>query len=183
MGGCLWESLPYREQKDVLYEDDRYYKVFDPTEAERDLVCHYLWKAVQRSARNASVKRDRGKWLVLYFLYQRLGPDHRASSKAFIADGEAAHGVERIRVALQATSKAGLDAAERFFDAKAAPDEDPTNFFRRKHLYPPHSPAIPERSADTPSFSDFLKSNAATPIRRRYQRSSQALVAALKDQS
>ena len=130
--------VAYREQKDVLYEDDRYYKVFDPTEAERDLVCHYLWKAVQRSARNASVKRDRGsgssstscisEWAGL-----------KACSKAFIADGEAAQGIEKIRVALQATSKAGLDAAERFYDAKAAPDEEPTNFFRRKHLDPPHS--------------------------------------------
>lgn len=180
VGGCLWESLPYREQKDNLYLNTSYYAIFDPSEAERDLVCHYLWKAVQRSAKDASVKRDRGKWLVLYFLHQTLGPELQKHSAVFIADGRATRGVSGLRQALQAVTKTALDAAERFYDAKSAALEEPTNFFRRKHLYPPHSVPFDDRTFDTPSFSDFLRSNAATPIRRRFQQRRKVLITALE---
>ena len=184
VAGCLWETLPYRVQKDALYEDDIYYEIFDPAQAQRDLVCHYLWKAVQRAAKGTAVKRERGKWLLLYHLYTTIGPELLAHAPAFIADGTTPQGIQSIRTPLQAAAKAGLTATEKFYDQKRpSVDEEPSNFFRRTDLHPPHAVKIPSRKKDTPSFSDFLRSADAASSRRRLQQKAKALGAALQKYS
>lgn len=147
VGGCIAESLPYRETKDVLYTNEYYDRVFDlTTPPEQLLMKTYLWRAVQAQhrGRQLPVERKRGQWLVLYSIHKDLQADLRRYSSSIIEDGRHGRKGTSLRSQLNALIVRYADAAEAFFVAmhgkqlqgrKEELPRDATNFFKSPKLH------------------------------------------------
>ena len=170
VGGCLWELLPHRVVKDILYSDDYYDRIFDPAEAERDLLCVYLWKAIRPTleVKSSSLERNRGKWLVLFHLWNKLEGSLKPAADAFIQDQMSTTQTE-LGLALNHLVNATGDAIEAFYRRTVGTGglpEDPTNFFKSHPL------------ADR--FSSFLRSKPGRPLAAAMEDKNRAFLSALR---
>jgi hypothetical protein len=171
VGGALVESLPHRLTKDAMYEDPTFDLIFDEREAERGLLCYYLWKAVRDASKpgRVSAVRAQGKWLVQFLLWRELEDILTKGFRTFVRHGSAARPDADLSAALSdVINRAGL-LVEAFYRSEwrnRGVGNDPVRFFKLAGL----SPAL-----------DAFATGAGAPAKARFERAMQQLGQALSD--
>jgi len=140
VAGCLWETLSHRETKESLYHDKYYASIFDPEQAKRSLVCHYLWKAVdKRLGKSTLTVRAQSRWLALFAIWERYGMGLVRNAPKFISFSSAARQDTTKKNLLDVAIDATGDAVCAFFavhSKKLGLQSEPVRFFKRDNLYP-----------------------------------------------
>jgi hypothetical protein len=165
--------LPYRVVKDVLYGEPYYDKIFDPSKAKRDLLSVYLWRAIRPAleVKTASLERNRGKWLALFYLWGVLEDSLSADDEKFVND-QMSGGSSTLKLALNGLVEATGDSVEGFYRSQvgvAGLPEDPTNFFKSFPL--------------AEKFKKFLTTKPGRPFARALSSAQKEFVGALKSGS
>ena len=180
-GGCLEESLPYRETKDVLYTSQYYDRVFDVTaQPDQLLMKVYLWRAIQRrlKGRTVPIDRKRSQWLVLYEMHRDTRTQLRRHAQRVIDDGRLTRRGSDLRPGLESAIDAYAGAVTAFFEqyrgqtvsGRREPlPEDATNFFKVLQLHP--------------LFTAFLRTREGRPHAQATRQARERLVTALATQA
>jgi hypothetical protein len=74
IGACLFDPVKVRKGKEKLFEDPFYKSIFNPKQLSYYLSKYWLMREVQYGARGYP-ERAYAKWLVLHFLWSKIGSD------------------------------------------------------------------------------------------------------------
>ncbi len=130
VAACDLDPLVVREGKEQLFEERFYEHVFPKSDPDYYLPRYWLAKHVSKAAKGYP-ERAYAKWLVLHFMWRRVGPQltKRTQREVFRTQSEAGVSRELLR-SVEAAFK-GAVAYYRANRGSGATQVDPSVFFKR----------------------------------------------------
>jgi hypothetical protein len=131
---CDLDPLRARAGKEHLFSKELYSQIFPNSDADHYLPRYWLMRAVTHWSRGYAT-RAYAKWLVLNFMWYRLTPLLRASSRAQAFSALRQKGVARFDLPLGRAIEAVFKTAERFHRANRGTGEkalDPSSFYKNR---------------------------------------------------
>jgi hypothetical protein len=144
VAGCLYESMPLRLGNKKLFEDPQYKKIFTKKRLHRYACCYLLSRIVdQRSGKTIRGKKTppewrRGKFVVLYFLWQRFGEPLLERADRFIEASKSRRDREPLLRDLDSAAEYVFRAVAAYYSkdsGKGADRVEPTVFFKRQDVF------------------------------------------------
>jgi hypothetical protein len=157
---CLDESLPRRVGLQPLFED-YYDRIFGGRRysVKHYLCCYWHYKKIDSMARGQT-ERQWAKFVVTYFLWQRIGGDIRESEDEFIAMCEAPQWYSRLDGEHQRLLRITFDSVLRYYRRERGTGHNAVEispFFKRADVYG--------------GFEKFWPSQTNATVRGRFERS------------